>query len=85
MLQDEKLIELEKELTNIKMGYNWPHWNKNKRKEPFSAELKNVLYCKGPEEPIEKGVGFLINKRIFQNIIMYERISRRVAEHNIKI
>ncbi|KAL1446846.1 hypothetical protein WDU94_003496 [Cyamophila willieti] len=82
---EEKLIELEKELEQIKWSIVGLCETRRKGEECLKLKSGNVLYYKGDEDGKYNGIGFLVNKEIGQNIITMEGSSSRVGRLVLKL
>lgn len=79
LLQDQKILELEEELSKI-------HWDivglseiRRRGEQQLRLKSGNALYFRGNEDRSEGGVGFIIHKKHTKNIEHLESVSPRVC------
>lgn len=82
---ENRLLELEEELSSI----NWDiiGLSEVKRKDESQIQLKsgNLFYFKGSDGFSHRGVGFLVNKNILNNVTDISGVSDRLAKLTLKI
>lgn len=79
MAKDEKLFELEEELTKIKWDIVGLSEIKRRGEQCLDLNSGNRLYYTGNENETYGGVGFLIRKNLIPYITTYKSVSDRVA------
>ena len=82
---EDKLVELENELTRIKCNIIGLSEVWIKKEEQLELPSGHTFYFKGTENGKPTGVGFLINKDLKTRITEIEGISDRIARVVIKI
>lgn len=84
MNTDEKIYELEKELTNI--DWNITGLSETRRKTENRIQLKsgNLLYYKGNANYSNIGLGFIIYKTVSKHVQIIKGIPDRVATNIIE-
>lgn len=85
MNKDEKIYELEEELSKIKWDIIGLAETRRKGESRIHLRSGNLLYCKGNEDNSNFGIGFIINKRLTRQIQTIKGISERVAYLIMKI
>lgn len=82
---DQKILELENELSHIKWDILGLCETRRKGEAEMTLQSGNVLYYKGDENMSEGGVGFLVHKRHKDSIVQFEYVSLRVAFMVLKL
>lgn len=85
LVDQEKEEELEQELLNLKWEIIGLAETRRKGVQLKQLPSGHVLYTRGEEERSIRGVGFLVNKSIKDQVVQYEGESSRVASLTLKV
>lgn len=86
LMDDERITELEEELSNIKWDVVGICETRRKGAEKMRLiDSGNVLFCQGHTDKSQAGVGFLINKNIADRVTTFKGISERIISITLKL
>ncbi|XP_063539716.1 uncharacterized protein LOC134748833 [Cydia strobilella] len=76
---DEKLLELEEELSRLRWGIIGLSEVRREGEDMITLNSGNLLYFREGEQRSQGGVGFIVHKSLVNNVVKIESVSNRVA------
>ncbi|CAG9134350.1 unnamed protein product [Plutella xylostella] len=83
--EDEKMVELEVELSKIKWDILGLSEVRREGEDTMTLESGHMLYHREGDQLSQGGVGFLVNKTLVNNVVEISSVSNRVAYLVLKL